>query len=139
LGERCNLAAAVKEAACAGGKENTHNEGFFITPTIYKSGQLSLSPAFQRQGVWPRPAKAYLIDTILADRPIPLLFFARSVNPKTGSPGYRSSTDNSASEQYSISLTDALLYLAARKLGPFGEAFASRTWGRASESSKITT
>lgn len=55
---------------------------------LYKSGQLSLAPAFQRQAVWPRPAKAYLVDTILADRPIPLLFFSRTVNPQTGRPGY---------------------------------------------------
>ncbi len=55
---------------------------------LFKSGQLTLAPAFQRQGVWPRPAKAYLVDTILADRPIPLLFFARTVNPQTGRPGY---------------------------------------------------
>ncbi len=55
---------------------------------LYKGGQLSLAPAFQRQAVWPRPAKAYLIDTILADRPIPLLFFARTINPQTGRPGY---------------------------------------------------
>ena len=40
--------------------------------------QLTLAPEFQRNAIWPRAAKAYLIDTILYDRPIPLLFFARS-------------------------------------------------------------
>jgi hypothetical protein len=50
--------------------------------------QLSLAPEFQRNAIWPRPAKAYLIDTILADRPIPLLFFARSINAQTGKSEY---------------------------------------------------
>jgi hypothetical protein len=55
---------------------------------LFKSGQLKLAPAFQRQAVWPRPAKAYLIDTILADRPIPLLFFTREISAQTGRPTY---------------------------------------------------
>lgn len=55
---------------------------------LFKSGQLELAPEFQRMAVWPRPAKAYLIDTILSDRPIPLLFFNKTVNPKTGRSTY---------------------------------------------------
>jgi hypothetical protein len=51
---------------------------------LYRDKQLDLRPDFQRQSVWPRPAKAYLIDTILSDRPIPLLFFHHSVDPQTG-------------------------------------------------------
>jgi hypothetical protein len=50
--------------------------------------QLTLAPEFQRNAIWPRPAKAYLIDTILYDRPIPLLFFARSINAQTGRPSF---------------------------------------------------
>ena len=50
--------------------------------------QLTLAPEFQRNAIWPRPAKAYLIDTILYDRPIPLLFFARTINAQTGRPEY---------------------------------------------------
>jgi hypothetical protein len=39
--------------------------------------------------VWPRPAKAYLLDTILANRPIPQLFIQRYASAQTGRPSYR--------------------------------------------------
>lgn len=56
---------------------------------LYSSGQLALAPEFQRNAVWPTRAKAYLIDTILNDRPIPLLFFQRTASAqKGGLPGY---------------------------------------------------
>lgn len=55
---------------------------------LYKEGQLNLRPEFQRQSVWPVAAKAYLIDTILNDRPIPLFFFQRVRQLDTGRPGY---------------------------------------------------
>lgn len=55
---------------------------------LYKNGQLTLAAEFQRDAVWPRPAKAYLIDTILNDRPIPLLFFQRNTSAQTGLPTY---------------------------------------------------
>lgn len=65
--------------------------GRFITTTkdvgllkqLHDSGQLSLTPEFQRNAVWSRPARAYLIDTILSDSPIPVLYFQRSVNAQT--------------------------------------------------------
>jgi len=55
---------------------------------LYADDQLTLAPEFQRNSVWPRAAKAYLIDTLLADRPIPLFFFARVTSPQTGRPAY---------------------------------------------------
>ncbi len=55
---------------------------------LQQSGQLKLQPEFQRNSVWPRPAKAYLIDTILNERPIPLFFFQRSTSPQSGRPEY---------------------------------------------------
>jgi uncharacterized protein with ParB-like and HNH nuclease domain len=55
---------------------------------LYKNGQLILAPEFQRNSVWPTPAKAYLIDTILNDRPIPLLFFQRVTSAQSGRPAY---------------------------------------------------
>jgi hypothetical protein len=51
---------------------------------LFDAGQLLLAPEFQRDAVWPRSAKAYLIDTILNDRPIPYLYFRRSVSAQTG-------------------------------------------------------
>jgi hypothetical protein len=55
---------------------------------LFSDGQLKLAAEFQRNAVWPRPAKAYLIDTILNDRPIPLLFFQRIGSAQTGRPSY---------------------------------------------------
>ncbi len=55
---------------------------------LFGSGQLTLAAEFQRNSVWPHKAKAYLIDTILNDRPIPLLFFQRATSPQTGQPAY---------------------------------------------------
>jgi uncharacterized protein with ParB-like and HNH nuclease domain len=51
---------------------------------LSKNGQLTLKEEFQRNSVWPKAAKAYLIDTIINDRPIPLLFFQRSTSAQTG-------------------------------------------------------
>ena len=55
---------------------------------LYQQGQLFLAPEYQRENVWPNQAKAYLIDTILNDRPIPLLFFQRVASAQTGRPAY---------------------------------------------------
>ncbi len=55
---------------------------------LYKSNQLTLAAEFQRNSVWPRAAKAYLVDTILNDRPIPLLFFQRTTSPQSGRQTY---------------------------------------------------
>lgn len=55
---------------------------------LYKEGQLSLAPEFQRSAVWPKRAKAYLIDTILNEKPIPQLFFQRIIDSNTGRPKY---------------------------------------------------
>lgn len=55
---------------------------------LHDQGQLTLAAEFQRNSIWPRAAKAYLIDTIINDRPIPLLFFQRVSSAQTGRPGY---------------------------------------------------
>jgi hypothetical protein len=56
---------------------------------LHTEGQLALAPQFQRNAVWPRAAKAYLIDTILNERPIPLLFFQRTTSAQSGRASYR--------------------------------------------------
>ncbi|MFT3712309.1 MAG: DUF262 domain-containing protein [Archangium sp.] len=56
---------------------------------LYKAGKLNLAPEFQRNAVWPSDAKAYLIDTILNDRPIPLIFFHRTSSARDGKPAYQ--------------------------------------------------
>ncbi len=50
---------------------------------MYQSGQLILRPDYQRLSVWPRSAKAYLIDTILSNKPIPMLFLDKSLETGT--------------------------------------------------------
>ena len=56
---------------------------------LHTDGQLTLAPQFQRNAVWPRAAKAYLVDTILNERPIPLLFFQRTTSAQSGRSSYR--------------------------------------------------
>lgn len=51
---------------------------------LYLDGRLNLAPEFQRNSVWPSRAKAYLIDTLLADRPTPVIFLERQVSAQTG-------------------------------------------------------
>lgn len=51
---------------------------------LHREKQLTLASEFQRDNVWPPVAKAYLIDTILTDRPIPPLYFQRMVSAQTG-------------------------------------------------------
>ena len=55
---------------------------------LYKAGQLTLAPEYQRESVWPERAKSYLIDTILSDRPIPMLFFRRHTSAQSGQHSY---------------------------------------------------
>jgi uncharacterized protein DUF262 len=51
---------------------------------LFDGSQLVLATEFQRNSVWPQAAKAYLLDTVLNDRPIPYLYFRRSVSAQTG-------------------------------------------------------
>src|SRR4051812_11576144 len=51
---------------------------------MHERGDLDLAPEFQRNSVWPQRAKAYFIDTLLQDRPVPLLIVERSASAQTG-------------------------------------------------------
>jgi hypothetical protein len=51
---------------------------------LEKSGQLRLQPEFQREGVWPKAAKSYFIDSILNGRPIPPIYMQRTTSVQTG-------------------------------------------------------
>ena len=51
---------------------------------LEKSGQLKLQPEFQREGVWPKAAKSYFIDSILNGRPIPPIYMQRTTSAQTG-------------------------------------------------------
>lgn len=69
-------------------KRRTTTKDVALLAQLHEDGQLDLAPEFQRNSVWPRAAKAYLIDTILHDLPIPPLLFRRSTNSGSGRPGY---------------------------------------------------
>lgn len=56
---------------------------------LHDDGRLDLTPDYQRNSVWPTAAKAFLIDTMLRDMPIPLLFLARERDSNSGKLGYR--------------------------------------------------
>jgi len=55
---------------------------------LFKENQLVLTTEFQRNSVWPKAAKAYLIDTILNDRPVPIFFFQRITSAQSTRPQY---------------------------------------------------
>ncbi len=45
----------------------------------HDSDLLELSPDFQRRGVWSRPAKSYLMDTIISGKPIPKILMTQNL------------------------------------------------------------
>jgi hypothetical protein len=69
-------------------KRSSTTKDVALLQQLFKDGQLRLAPEFQRNSVWPSAAKAYLMDTILSDRPIPILFFQRTTSAQTGRPVY---------------------------------------------------
>lgn len=69
-------------------KRSSTTKDIALLQQLFKDEQLRLAPEFQRNSVWPSAAKAYLIDTILADKPIPILFFQRTTSAQTGRPVY---------------------------------------------------
>lgn len=52
------------------------------------AGRLQLKPDFQRESIWPNAAKSYLIDTVVEDRPVPMLFLQKSASAQSGLGGY---------------------------------------------------
>jgi hypothetical protein len=70
------------------GARSITTKNISLLSQLYKEGQLNLAPEFQRNSIWPAAAKAYLIDTVLNDRPIPLFFFQRATTTTTGRVGY---------------------------------------------------
>src|SRR5438105_334423 len=83
----CSSTSAVKREQGMTKRTSTTKD-VALLHQLFSDGQLKLAAEFQRNAVWPRPAKAYLIDTILNDRPIPLLFFQRTGSAQTGRPSY---------------------------------------------------
>ncbi len=65
-------------------KRSITTKDIALVSQLVRDGQLRLAPEFQRNAVWPRAAKAYLIDTILTERPMPLFFFQRGRSAQTG-------------------------------------------------------
>ena len=69
-------------------KRSTTTKDIGLVHQFQQTGQLRLTPEFQRNAVWPRAAKAYLVDTVLSERPMPLFFFQRGRSAQTGKPTY---------------------------------------------------
>lgn len=47
---------------------------------LHKNGDLNLNPWYQRRSVWTQPQKAYLINTIFENKPIPSLYIRHSLD-----------------------------------------------------------
>lgn len=56
---------------------------------LFKDGRLDLNPDYQRNSVWPPKARAFLVDTILMDRPIPMLFLYKYRDVNANRMNYR--------------------------------------------------
>jgi hypothetical protein len=65
-------------------KRTTTTKDIGLIHQLWGASQLKLAPEFQRNAVWPRAAKAYLIDTVLSERPMPLFFFQRARSAQSG-------------------------------------------------------
>ena len=48
--------------------------------TWHKNSEIDLSPWYQRRAVWTVPQKAYLINTLFEQKPVPTLYFRSSVD-----------------------------------------------------------
>jgi len=46
----------------------------------YKNEELELDPWYQRRSVWTRPQKAYLMNTLFEQKPVPTLYFRHTVD-----------------------------------------------------------
>ncbi|MBI4965285.1 MAG: DUF262 domain-containing protein [Desulfomonile tiedjei] len=47
---------------------------------LHKSGDLELNPWYQRRSVWKQPQKAYLINTLFEQKPIPSIYIRHSLD-----------------------------------------------------------
>ncbi|MCP1410831.1 DUF262 domain-containing protein [Paenarthrobacter sp. A20] len=65
------------------GRFATTTKDIGLLKQLYDDGQLQISAEFQRNAIWPRPAKSFLIDTILTDNPIPVLYFQKGISAQT--------------------------------------------------------
>lgn len=51
---------------------------------LSRSDELNLSPWYQRRSVWTTPQKAYLINTLLEQKPIPAIYVRHSIDIEKG-------------------------------------------------------
>jgi len=65
------------------GKYVTTTKDIGLLKQLSDDEQLQISAEFQRNAIWSRPAKAFLIDSILMDSPIPVLYFQKGVSAQT--------------------------------------------------------
>jgi len=65
------------------GRYVTTTKDIGLLKQLYDDGQLQISAEFQRNAIWPRAAKSFLIDTILTGLPIPVLYFQKTLSAQT--------------------------------------------------------
>jgi Protein of unknown function DUF262 len=58
---------------------STEEVGWFLE--VHASGQLDLTPAFQRRGVWSADYRRFFIDTVLRNFPSPAIFLGLVIEP----------------------------------------------------------
>lgn len=71
------------ERARMAGRYVTTTKDIGLLKQLYDDGQLQISAEFQRNAIWSRPAKSFLIDTILTGLPIPVLYFQKTLSAQT--------------------------------------------------------
>jgi len=65
--------------------ERVDYEKFVIRELLnsYDSKELNITPWYQRRSVWTRPQKAYLINTLFENKPMPTLYIRHSLDIET--------------------------------------------------------
>lgn len=71
----------VRQSVHHGSMKNFDARVYSISDFLEWRGNqlLDLSPKFQRRGVWSRPAKSYLMDTILRGKPMPKILLTQEL------------------------------------------------------------
>ena len=47
---------------------------------LHSTDELALNPWYQRRSVWTRPQKAYLINTLLEQKPVPTIYIRHGLD-----------------------------------------------------------
>lgn len=99
---------------------------------LYKAQQLTWVTEYQRESVWPSAARAYLIDTILEGKPMPLFFFRRYHDLQEGVNRY----EVVDGQQRLRAIFDFLADKFRLSQSPKGKSYFNKTYSKLSKSDK---